>query len=95
MLSKGIIPAIGISGGPFCLYQIAVSVPIEHNLHKLRVCGQPVAEIKAIHTGPRADQATAYQLPPQWAAGEENRIRLNDQKYGLVFMSFSTAMVSK
>ena len=30
----------------------------EYNIQKLNVCGQPVAEIKAIHTGPRAHQAT-------------------------------------
>ena len=31
----------------------------EYNIQKINVCGQPVAEIKAIHTGPRAHQATA------------------------------------
>ena len=32
---------------------------VEYNIQKINVCGQPVAEIKAIHTGPRAHQATA------------------------------------
>ena len=31
----------------------------DYNLCKLRGCGQPVAEIKAVHTGPQAHKATA------------------------------------
>ena len=31
----------------------------DYNLCKLRACGQPVAEIMAVHTGPRAHQASA------------------------------------
>ena len=30
----------------------------EHNIHKLHVCGQPVATIKAVHTGPNSSKAS-------------------------------------
>ena len=31
-----------------------VETVVEHNFNKLYVCGQPVAIIKAVHTGPNA-----------------------------------------
>lgn len=31
----------------------------EHNINKLHACGQPVATIKAVHTGPNASKASS------------------------------------
>ena len=31
-----------------------VEAVVEHNFNKLYACGQPVATIKAVHTGPNA-----------------------------------------
>jgi ATP-dependent DNA helicase PIF1 len=31
---------------------------VEHNVSKLHACGQPVATIKAVHTGPNASKAS-------------------------------------
>ena len=35
-----------------------VEVVVEHNINKLHACGQPVATIKAVHTGPNASKAS-------------------------------------
>ena len=32
---------------------------VEHNVAKLRACGQPIATIKAVHTGPQASKASS------------------------------------
>ena len=32
---------------------------VEHNIARLHACGQPIATIKAIHTGPNADKASS------------------------------------
>ena len=32
---------------------------VEHNISKLHTCGQPIASIKAVHTGPNAVKASS------------------------------------
>ena len=54
-----------------------VEAVVEHNVTKLHACGQPVATIKAVHSGPNASSDDADGLDPIVCLGKGARVMLS------------------